>query len=122
MGGRVGEKKPFKDWFDNNASLRLAQQVEHVWPEFSRAAFVTHATRNLKKLEFHGRVKQFANALAATLPESPAAALKILTDSLPEKLPDAEQVTDGWLQWPVGQFIADHGLTHFEESMNAMIE
>ena len=30
--------------------------------------------------------------------------------------------TDGWLQWPLGQFIADHGLDHFDASMHAMEE
>lgn len=63
-------------------------------------------------------MQQFCDALAAGLPVDVPRALRILTDSLP----DAEAVTDGWLQWPVGQFIADHGLPHFEASMAAMIE
>ncbi|PON16401.1 DNA alkylation repair protein [Candidatus Entotheonella serta] len=73
-------------------------------------------------LEFAGRVQQFSDALAATLPQSVPKALAVLIESLPPPLPDCEAVTDGWLQWPVGQFIADHGLDHVEASMKAMIE
>jgi 3-methyladenine DNA glycosylase AlkC len=36
-------------------------------------------------------------------------------------LPDCESVTDGWLLWPVGQWIADHGLEYFDESMLTMV-
>ena len=72
------------------------------------------------KLEFAGRVQLFSDALAATLPASRSKAIKILEKSLPPALPDCEDVTDGWLQWPIGQFIADHGLPHFEISMKTM--
>lgn len=80
------------------------------------------ATRNLAKLEFADRIRQFSEALRSKLPESVPVALSILTESLPELLPDCEDVTDGWLQWPIGQFIADHGLDCYDESMSAMIE
>jgi 3-methyladenine DNA glycosylase AlkC len=80
------------------------------------------ASRDLIKLELASRVKQFAGALATTLPGDVPQALSILVDSLPPVLPDCDGVTDGWLQWPMGQFIADHGLPCFEESMVAMVE
>lgn len=50
------------------------------------------------------------------------ASLRTLTKSLPDPLPNADAVTDGYLQWPIGQYIADHGLEHYDASMNAMIE
>ncbi len=48
-------------------------------------------------------------------------ALSILTRSLPPILPDCDAVTNGWLQWPLGQFIADHGLDAPDAAMEAMI-
>ncbi len=119
---RTTERKAFKDWFDRQAAHQLAAQIAGVWPRFNSNRFVKLATNNLKGLEFHGRVQQFANALQATLPKDIPRALDILTRSLPTELPDTEAVTDGWLQWPVGQFIADHGVPYFEESMRAMTE
>jgi len=115
------ERKAFKDWFDRKAAQAMASQVAAAAPGFDETGFVRRATRNLSKLEFNARVQQFSNALRATLPESVPHALATLTNSLPAALPDCEAVADGWLQWPVGQFIADHGLDHFDESMAAMI-
>lgn len=116
------ERKAFKDWFDKVAARALASQVAGALPSFDQDQFVRLASRNLRTLEFAGRVQQFSDALAVTLPKSVPKALAVLTESLPDPLPDCEAVTDGWLQWPVGQFIADHGLEYFDASMTAMIE
>ena len=118
----MGESKAFKDWFDAAAARALAAQVHVAWSGFDRDAFERRATEGLSALAFSGRVQQFSDALAAGLPAEIPRALGILTDALPPVLPDCEGVTDGWLQWPVGQFIADHGLPRFEASMRAMIE
>lgn len=99
----------------------MAEQVRGAYPALDSATFVGRAARTLDRLEFAGRVQQFSDALEATLPPAPEA-LVILKESLPDPLPSCESVTDGWLQWPVGQFIADHGLSHFEASMDAMVE
>lgn len=114
------DKKAFKDWFDREAAKMLGAQVKQAWSGFDTRAFLRRATKGLDALEFAGRVKQFSGALAAGLPDDIPKALGILTDSLPPAMPDCESVTDGWLQWPVGQFIADHGLPHFDASMDAM--
>ena len=116
------ERKAFKDWFDREAAKKLADQMAGAMPAFDRARFVRLAMRKLNTLEMSNRVRHFSDALRSTLPVSLPAALKVLQESLPEILPDCEDVTDGWLQWPVGQFIADHGLEHFDTAMTAMIE
>ncbi len=116
------KSKAFKDWFDKAAAKALGAQINAAWSGFDRAAFQRRATKGLATLEFSGRVQQFADALAAGLPDDIPQALGIIAESLPQIMPDADSVTDGWLQWPVGQFIADHGLPHFEESMHAMVE
>lgn len=113
--------KTFKSYFDAGAAHALASQVAAAWPHFDQARFVALATRSLEAKAFAARVTQFSEALAATLPEDRSEALRILSASLPPTLPDCEGVTDGWLQWPVGQFIADHGLPHFEVAMEAMV-
>ncbi len=118
----ASERKAFKDYFDREAARALAAQVAAAWPRFDEQGFVRRATRGLGKLEFAGRVQQLSDALAATLPESVPEALGVLVASLPEPLPDCEAVTDGYLQWPVGQFIADHGLLHLDASFDAMVE
>ena len=117
-----GERKAFKDYFDRAAASVLAEQITRVHKAFDCSGFVRSATRNLKKLEFHDRVKQFSRSLAKTLPPDVPQAIDVLTHSLPPALPDCEAVADGWLQWPIGQFIADYGIEHLEESMEAMVQ
>lgn len=116
------ESKAFKHWFNRDAAKRLAQQFSGAWKAFDQTRFIRRATRGLTKLEFNARVRQFADALRETLPPDVPTALDILIRSLPAPNLDCENVTDSWLQWPLGQFIADHGVDHFEESMRAMIE
>ncbi len=116
------KKKAFKDWFDRAAAEALAGQVAGAMPGFDRRGFVRRAVHGLEDLEFSQRVRQFSGALSATLPAALPEALTVLVDSLPPPLPDCEAVTDGWLQWPLGQFIAEYGLEHFEASMTAMVE
>lgn len=116
------KSKAFKDWFDKPAAKALGAQMHGAWSGFDAAAFVRRATKGLSALEFSGRVQLFADALQAGLPEDIPKALGIVTDSFPQIMPDCDSVTDGWLQWPVGQFIADHGVPHFDEAMVAMVE
>ena len=84
------ERKPFKAWFDEAAARQLGDQIHNVWPDFDGPRFQALATQNLSALEFNARVKQFSDALRATLPEAIPAALEILTESLPPALPDCE--------------------------------
>ena len=115
------EKKLFKDWFDRDAAKLLAEQMSGALPSFDSAGFVTVAAQDLDALEMGGRVSQFADALRLYLPESIPEALSVINASLPPLLPEDDGVTEGWLQWPVGQFIADHGLPYFDESMAVML-
>lgn len=116
------EKKLFKDWFDRDAAEMLGRQIKTVYPQFKKAAFINHATKELEKLEFAARVEQFAQSLYKYLPNAPSESLDILKRSLPPAQETCDDVTDGWLQWPIGQFIALFGKDHYDESMQLMIE
>lgn len=114
------ETRKFKNWFNREAAIELAAQIRAVYPGFDSERYVRLASRGISDLEFKGRVEKFAWALRETLPQDVPSALEIITASLPEPLPDCESPTDGWLQWPVGEFIALFGLEHFDESFEAM--
>ena len=115
------EKKAFKDWWDLEAAEALGNQISGAMPGFDRKRFVRLATKGLADLEMSDRVKQFSVALRKTLPDSVPEAMCVLVGSLPAEMEDCESLTDGWLQWPVGQFILEYGVDYFEESMVAMI-
>lgn len=116
----MSDAKAFKDWFDRAAAKSLASQVQAVHPDFNAKRFVADASRGLDALEMMDRVRQFSAALRRHLPQEIPDALDTLTRSLPPALPNCDAVTDGWLQWPVGQFIADYGTEHFDAAMPAM--
>jgi len=116
------EKKLFKDWFDAEAASLLGRQLQTACPALDLETFTKSATQHLETLEMNARVAQFSEAMAATLPENKKQALEILIKSLPEPQKGTEQITDGWLLWPVGKFIADYGPPHFDTAMTAMIE
>ncbi len=118
----MSEDKAFKNLLGKEAATQLADQVGAAWQAFDKLRFVKLATNKLGDLELTDRVKQFSRALEQTLPADVPRALDILTRCLPAPLPDCEAVTNGFVLWPIGQFIADRGLDHFEPSMNAMIE
>jgi len=116
------ERKSHKDWFDKQAATHLANQFAAVDSGFDSKKFIRQATRDITDLEFSQRVQLFSDAMRSQLPEDVPRALDVIKRSMPAALPDCESVTDGYLQWPVGQYIADHGLPHLNESMDAMIE
>ena len=116
------ERKPFKDWFDRDAAEQLAARIRSVHKDFDEATFIRLAVRKIDSLEFHDRIRQFSGALAGTLPDTYRKATDILVRSLPPALSSCEQIKEGYLFWPFGQFIADRGLDHFDESMLAMTE
>lgn len=112
----------FKDRFDSVAARQLGQQMQNTWTAFPADRFVKLATTGLDGLEFHGRIKQFSAALRETLPADYNEAIRLLIASLPPPLANEEELSCYWLQWPLGQFIADYGTDHFESSFAAMIE
>lgn len=115
------ERKLHKHWFDKAAATAMANQVAAVYADFDQTTFKRHALKRINSLEFGDRVKQFSRALHATLPPSYTEAIKILVKSFPGETVNANSVTDGWLQWPIGKFIADYGTDQFHESMHAMV-
>jgi 3-methyladenine DNA glycosylase AlkC len=118
----MSEDKAFKNLLGKDAATQLADQVGAAWQGFDKRRFVRLATHKLGNLELTDRVKQFSRALEQTLPADVPSALDILTRSLPAPLPSCDAVTNGFVLWPIGQFIADRGLDHFEPSMHAMVE
>lgn len=116
------ENKKFKEWFDHDAARLLGEQLLSSYPQLDLEEFIHLATKNIDHLEMQDRVSQFSQAMAVCLPENKQPALKIITQSLPDILPGTDVITNGWLQWPVGKFIADYGISHYEAALDAMIE
>lgn len=103
----MSESTAFKDWFDDDAVEQLAERLASGFARFPRRRFVRRACAGLEKLEMMERVRQIAAAMDEVLPDDIMAACEGLSAALPPVLESDEQVTGGYVLWPVGQFLAD---------------
>lgn len=125
----MSERKAFKEYFDRGAAEALAAQCAPHIPGFDSNRFLSRAIVNLDDFEMKARVAQFCDALRRELPAGEAhraRRLQLLQGTLPEKLPNADDVTNGFLQWPISAAIAEEAegcsLEELDAAMEAMLE
>jgi 3-methyladenine DNA glycosylase AlkC len=115
-------KRAFKDYFDTEAAHFLSDQLASSYPELDRDKFVQISTDNIDALEMSARIAVFSRAIRICLPDSVPLALEIIKKSLPEELKESEGSYSGFLQWPLGDFVATYGLEHWPESMDVLFD
>ena len=112
--------EPLKNSFGADVPKALAHQLRQVHPQFDAAAFVKDALQGYDALELLPRGRHIAQALRKHLPPDYARALPILLEST--QVPVQRTVSNsmaGFYFMPHCQFVAQFGLAHFEESMQA---
>jgi 3-methyladenine DNA glycosylase AlkC len=96
-----------------------------VHPAFPTRRFIKAACSRLDDLELLGRGRHIAGALAAHLPPSYPAAIRVLLRSLGPEHASEELVGAGmapFFYFPHVLFVAERGLDHFDLSMRAQYE
>jgi 3-methyladenine DNA glycosylase AlkC len=124
------EKKlePFKELFNRPLVLDLAAHIKRRWKDFDDKAFVAAALKDFKDLEMKARANQIATALGAYLPRDVPRALKLLTSTLRPLDKSGDPVKDpkkglaGMVIWPMGDYVARHGILNASESLAALRE
>ena len=114
-----------KTFFSPALVRRLATDVTRAQPSFNSRAFIKQASAGLDDLELLDRGKHIARALAAHLPQSYPAAVKVLLRSLGPEHASEELVGVGmgpFFYLPHTLFVAERGLDHFDVSMHAQYE
>jgi len=104
---------------------RLAGDLTRVYPALRSRSFVAAATRGLGDLELLDRGRHIARALAAHLPSPYPMAVDVLLRSLGPEHASDELLGAGMAPFfylPHTIFVAEHGLGHFEVSMQAQYE
>ena len=97
--------EPFKNFINAQSVQRLATRLAALWPAFDSAGFTQQACSGLETLEMKARSLQLCAALEATLPQDFDTAAALLQASV-----EGHQALDGWVLWPVGEFVARRGL------------
>jgi 3-methyladenine DNA glycosylase AlkC len=117
--------EPLKLFFSPSLIRRLAADIVRVHPAFATRAFVKQACAGLDRLELLDRGKHIAHALDVHLPARYPEAIEILLRSLGPEHPSEELIGAGMAPFfylPHTVFVAEHGLDHFDLSMQAQYE
>ncbi len=121
--------EPFKNFFNPTMIGQMAGHLQRQSRAFEARRFVTLATDGLEALELKQRSDHILAALEQTLPQEFVDATNLLVDALhPEDGVDLSgQIMDdqgirGWGVMPMAEYVARHGLDHFDFSMDALRE
>lgn len=116
--------EPLKNQYGPDIPRKIAAMIAKVHKPFNSKAFLKSALAGYDDLELTQRGWQMAHALREHLPDSYPKAVKVLLKSLGSKLEhdDGQMGMASFLYLPHVQFVAEYGLDHFEESMQAQYE
>ncbi len=113
---------PLKDSYGPEVPARIAGMVAAADPAFPADGFLRDALDGYEELELTGRARHVAAALARHLPADYGRAVATLVASLGPPLGDPETERMGMAPFaylPYVVYVADHGLGHWEASMQA---
>ncbi|MDP7320126.1 MAG: hypothetical protein QF441_05925 [Bacteriovoracaceae bacterium] len=122
--------EPFKQKLDAYALKKIAQEIKAVAPSFDAKNFLKNTISPIEDLELKERVQLIATQIHQNLPLNFPQAAQILQKTLADKDNDlsdqwessSKEKLNGFLVWPLTQFIENYGLDFFEESMQALYE
>lgn len=112
-----------KDQFGPAVPRTIAAMLVAVHAAFPRDAFLRDVLADYVPLSLTARARQISGALRTHLPRDYPEALRILMAST--RVPHAHRAAQGmggFLFMPHTYFVAEHGLDHFEASMQAQYE
>jgi 3-methyladenine DNA glycosylase AlkC len=125
--------EPFKNLLNPALVARAGALLREANRGFDARRFESLACSGLEALEMKARAMQIADALEATLPNDFARACDVLQAALApaaqhERIGELgaggqlEQGLEGWILWPVGEFIARRGLAEPGRALVALRE
>ena len=106
--------EPLKNLLHPALVTDMAGYISPHAPDFDAERFVRLATEGMERLELMQRSEQIRDALAQTLPADYVSAAAILRRALPS---GKQPGLSGWALLPVNQFVSQHGLFHFDQSL-----
>lgn len=114
--------EPLKNHFTIDVAHRIAAAIVPVWPAFRSRAFVADTAKAFDALELMDRGRHIARMLRRYLPDDYPTAVGILLQSAGERPIRAEGAGGmaSFFYLPHVCFVAEFGLDHFHESMQAL--
>jgi 3-methyladenine DNA glycosylase AlkC len=103
----------FKNLINESVAKQIATAISKTHPKFNSKNFMK-LVPELKALELKDRVKLITKHLHTNLPSDYLQSLKIIVEAM------KQSTLSGFSLWPFSEYISQHGLDHFDESMKAM--
>jgi len=116
--------EPLKNHFNADVPRRLADAISKVWPPFPSRVFLMEVADGFDVLELMDRGRHIARVLRRHLPNAYPEAIDVLLRSAAER-PAGTPSAGGMATFfylPHVCFVAEFGLDHFHESMQAQYE
>lgn len=114
--------EPLKNNFGPAVPRAIAAMLASHYPGFHAKAFITETLKGYDELELMPRGRHIARVLRHYLPEDYPQAAAIIVASLHNCADVSESSMSSFVYMPFTFFVAEYGLDHFEESMQAQYE
>ncbi len=120
---QMAAQNSITNYFGRNLSELLSAKITAVYSDFDSECFIHQVESSVRNKTYTQRVEVIARHLKENLPSAYNEALKILVSILGEKNPNQTGMFKHYY-WvlPIGKFIQEYGLDHFELSMRAIEE
>jgi len=113
----------FKDYYNADCAILLAQKIKPFFPEFAEKPFITYISKNIPDKEFSERMDVFVDAFEQYLPNTYEENINIFEKILgPELQQETGMFTEGWWLWPVGRYVERHGVKNVKLSLGFIKE
>ncbi|MEC6748177.1 DNA alkylation repair protein [Marinilactibacillus sp. XAAS-LB27] len=119
----MGAYYPIKYYFDKALAEKLALLLTTQDQSFPSKQFIETVSIRVQDKELKERVAVIAEELYAALPKDYPQALSLLMMILgPKNLKESGMFTNGYFLMPVAYYVEKYGVSHLEQSMDALYE
>lgn len=110
--------EPLKEKLNDLACEQIAWSLVRAQPKFNPHLFISQAKQNIGSLELKQRVRILSELIAQQIEPNPKSILN-LTKALKQN-PQDQVGLEGFLVWPLTEYIATYGLFNWESSLVAL--
>lgn len=119
----MGTNYSITDKFDSNLAGLLSEKILVVYPRFRSKDFVQDVENQVGGRTYTERIAIIAEQLRQHLPENYEESLSILLSILGEENPNQTGMfTHYYWILPIGKFVQEYGIEHFDSSIKAIEE
>ncbi len=119
----MATKYSITDLFGANLAKILADKIIQNYPRFNSNSFIHEVDRMVEGKRYTDRIGVIAEQIKTHLPHDYERALSILVNILGDENPQQTGMfTNYYWVMPIGRYISEYGLNHFENSINGIQE